>query len=429
MFARVLLIAVVAFASGCEKPTHENLDKWSHTAKGPAKLQKALTDEGLEGDISAHAAANLIKRGDDRDVYAAFETMAPGRRSEVIARLAPRLWQIARVENEKDLPGVPQVAAKDALVRIRTWADDATRQQLDGYLIDFYCVSSYEGRAKVGANLGATVMRLVGPPAAGKLISVVNGVIAAPGQDRVKNKLGDELLVGLAATASPDAVKYVLDIARMDRGDPTLGKRAMSALFTTYVDPRGLFEVADTRALVPNLPAIVEIAKNDAQDSQAANDAVSLIRAVGAPQCLAPLLGMVGAPHRNSRFKYVAANNALKCGGTKAIVEVVRALPDAGAHASDQVTGAISGEIARMSPRDQVQAAARALLADRSTVAKWIAMETLAAMKSTDDAPRLAALASSRDRLIGYWGERAEGKADPTLGQRAKELSAVLGAK
>jgi hypothetical protein len=429
MLARVLLIAVVAFASGCEKATHENLDKWAHTAKGPAKLQKALSDGALEGDLSAHAAANLIKRGDDRDVYAALEVMAPARRAEVVARLAPRLWEIARVENEKDLPGVPQVAGKDALVRIRRWTDDATRPQLDGYLIDFYCVSSYEGRAKVGANLGATVMRLVGPPAAGKLISVVNGVIAAPGQDKVKNKIGDELLLGLAATASPDAVKYVLDIARMDRGDPTLGKRAMSALYTTYVDPRGLFEVAGAQALAPNLPAIVEIAKDDAQDSQAANDAVALIRALGAPQCLAPLLGMVGAPHRNARFKYVAANNALKCGGGKAILEVVRALPDAGVYASDQVTSAISGEIARMSPRDQVQAAARALLADKSTVAKWIAMETLAAMKSTDDAPKLAALASNRERLIGYWGERGDGKEDPTLGQRAKELSAVLGVK
>lgn len=429
MFARVLLIAIVAFSAGCEKTSHENLDKWSHTAKGPAKLHRAVSDEAIDADLAAHAAANLIKRGDDREVYAAFEAMAPARRAEVISRLAPRLWEIARIENEQDLPGVPQVAAKDALVRIRRWAEDSSRQQIDGYLIDFYGVGSYEGRAKVGANLGAAVMRLVGPPAAGRLISVVNGVIAAPGQDKVKNKIGDGLLLGLAATASPETVKYVLDIARMDRGDPTLGKRAMSALYTAYVDPGGLFEAADVQALVPNLPAIVEIAKDDAQDSQAANDAVSLIRAVGSPACLAPLLGMIGAPHRNARFKYVAANNALKCGGARAIVDVVRALPDAGAYARDQVTGAISGEIARMGPRDQVQAAARTLLADRSTIGKWIAIETLAAMKATDDAPRVAALASSRERLIGYWGERAEGKEDPTLGQRAKELSAVLGAK
>ncbi len=429
MLARVLLIAVLAFIVGCEKVDHDSIDKWSHTVKGPAKLRKALTDEALDADLSAHAAATLLKHGDDLDVYAAFEAMVPARRAEVIVRLAPRLWDIARIEAEKDLPGAPQVVAKDGLVRVRKWADEATRQQIDGYLIDWYCVSSYEGRAQVGANLGATVMRLIGPPASRKLISVVNSVIAAPGQDKVKNKIGDELLLGLAATASPDAVKYVLDIARLDRGDPTLSRRAMSALFKAYVDPNGLFDVADTQALIPNLPAIVEIARNDALDSQAANDAVALIRALGAPRCLTPLLGMVAAPHRNARFKYVAANNALKCGGTKAIVDVVRALPDAGAYAHDELTGAISGEIARMSPRDQAQAAARELLSDRSTVAKWVGMEALAAMKATDDAPRIAALARNRERLIGYWGERGDGKEDPTLGQRAKELSVALGGK
>jgi len=212
----------------------------------------------------------------------------------------------------------------------------------------------------------------------------------------------------------------------MDRGDATLGRRAMSALYKAYVDPGGLFDVADPQALIPNLATIVDVAKDDAQDGQAANDAVALIRATGEPHCLAPLLRMVGAPHRVARFKYVAANNALRCGGAKAIVEVVRALPDAGAYAKDELTGAISGEIARMTPRDQVLAAARALVTDTSTLAKWVAIETLAAMKSTDDAARIAALGGNRERLVGYWGERAEGKEDPTLGQRAKELSAAL---
>jgi chitinase len=56
-------------------------------------------------------------------------------------------------------------------------------------------------------------------------------------------------------------------------------------------------------------------------------------------------------------------------------------------------------------------------------------MEILAAMKATDDALKVLALAGNRERLIGYWGERVEGKEDPTLGQRAKEVSAILGAK
>ncbi|TMQ06732.1 MAG: hypothetical protein E6J90_45345 [Deltaproteobacteria bacterium] len=433
MLARALPIAVailtgLAAGPGCDKVDHENIDKWSHTAKGPAKLLRAVSDESIDADLSAHAAANLIKRDDDREAYAAFEAMPAGRRAAVVARLAPRLWETARIESEKELPGKPQVAAKDALVRVRRWADEPARVQIDGYLVDWYCVASYEDRAKAGANPGAAVMRLVGPPAGKKLIGVANAVIAAPGQAKVKNRIGDELLLGLAATGTPDAVKYVVDIARMDRGDATLPTRALSALFKAYVEPDG-FAPADPEALVPNLPAIVDIAKDDAIPSQAANDAVALIRAVGPPRCLPPLLGMIGAPHRNPRFKYVAAHNGLKCGGTKAIVDVVRALPDAGTYARDDLNGAISGEITRMTPRDQAQAAARALLGEKSTIARWVGIEALAAMKASEDAPRIAALSSSRERLAGYWGERSEGREDPTLGQRARELANQLGAK
>jgi len=432
MFARVMLIAMLAMTActvGCEKTDHENIDKWVRTQNGPAKLRKALADDSVTSELAAHAAVNLVKRGEDPAVYAAFEAMPPGRRAEVIAQLAPRLWEIARVEAEQELPGAPQVAAKDALVRVRKWADEPTRQMIDKYLTDWYCVASYEDRAKGGANLGAGVLRLIGPPAAPKLISVANSVIAAPGQTTVKNRIGDELLLGLSVTGSPDAVKYVLDIAKLDRGDATLPQRAMSALFKAYVGPDGLFEVVAPGALVPNLPTIVAIAKDEAQDGRVANDAVALIRAVGAPDCLPPLVGMVGASHRNADFKIVAANNALKCGGTAAILDVIRALPAAGAYTKDQVAG-MAQAIAAMSPHEGAQAAARALLADRSTVGKWVGIEVLAAMKSPDDTPRIAALITSRERLVGYWGEQAgQGKGDPTLGQRAKELSVELGGK
>ena len=49
-------------------------------------------------------------------------------------------------------------------------------------------------------------------------------------------------------------------------------------------------------------------------------------------------------------------------------------------------------------------------------------------MKSTADAPAIAAISSS-EKLNGYWGDQSgvdpkDRKADPTLGQRAKELAA-----
>jgi hypothetical protein len=54
-------------------------------------------------------------------------------------------------------------------------------------------------------------------------------------------------------------------------------------------------------------------------------------------------------------------------------------------------------------------------------------MEALAAIKSTEDAPRIAALSGRTERLTGFWGD--SGKQDPTLGQRAKELAEQLSAR
>ena len=79
-------------------------------------------------------------------------------------------------------------------------------QQIDNYLMDWYAVASYEGRAGVGSTLGAAVMRMLGAPAGKKLMSVANSVLAAPGQEKTKNRIGDELMLGLAASGNTEAV-------------------------------------------------------------------------------------------------------------------------------------------------------------------------------------------------------------------------------
>jgi hypothetical protein len=423
------IVLLVVASAGCEKTDHESIDKWPRTEKGPGKLANALADESIDADLSAHAAANLIKPplSQDAQVRDTLEKMSQGRRTQVIGKLAPRLWDIARIENEMKLPNTPHVAAKDALVTIRKFADDAQRQQIDGYLTDWYAVASYEGRAGAGQYSGAMVVRMIGAPIAKKLIEVLNGVIAAPAEGKARLRVGDELMLALAASGSPEAVKKLLDVARMDRGDDTLATRVFDALYKGYIDPGGLFDIQGPEALVPNLDAIVTIAKDDTQPPKVGNTCLELIRAVGAPACLPPLLAMAAAPHKDPGFKYVIGNNALRCGGTKTIVQVVQALPDSGAYARDDLVRAIAKEIAKMTPRDQVLAALHELLAQKSTIARWSAIEALAIMKSVEDKPRIAALSGAKDRLVGYWGEDAEGKTDPTLGQRAKELADQLG--
>jgi hypothetical protein len=423
MFARLLLIALVL--CGCEKTDHDSIDKWPRTEKGPGKLKKAFEDEGLDPDLSAHAGVNLIKPplSQEPEVRGAIERMSQGRRTAVIDKMVPRLWEVARVENEKKPATTGQVAGKDALFTLRKFADDNQKKTIDGYLADWYGVYAYEARANAGQYAGPQVIRAVGPVITRKLIDVVNGFLAAPGQEKQKFRIGDELMLAIAVSNSPDAIKKLLEIAKMDRADDTLATRAIDALYKAYVNPQGLFDILPPDALASNIDALVAFAKDDTQKGKVTNDLIELIRAIGPPKCLAALVSMVSSPHRQSRFKYVAANNALRCGGVKSIAEVVKALPETGAYVQAELTGAISGEIAKMNPKAQVLEAFRALLNEKSVIARWVAIEGLAVMKSVEDQPKIAALSGAKDVLTGYWGDNAEGKKDPSLGGRAKELA------
>lgn len=427
MFVRLLTIAALLVV-GCEKTDHDAIDKWPRTEKGPGKLKKTLEDEGIDPDLSAHAAVNLIKPplSQETDVKNAIERMSSGRRQQVIDKLAPRLWEVARVEDDKKPANNLQIAGKDALVTIRKFADDNQKKTIDGYLVDWYGVYAYEARANGGQYPGSVVARLVGPPMTRKLVDVLNGFITAPGQEKAKFRLGDELMLAIAASGSPESVKKLLDVIKLDRGDDTLPTRAIDALYKTYVDPNGLFDIRSPEPLEQNLDGLVALAKDDTQKGKVVNDTIALIRAIGPPKCLAPLVSMVATPHRSSRFKYVAGNAALRCGGVKSIAEVVRALPD-GAYEQAELTGAVAGEIAKMTPRAQVQETLRQLLDDKSVVARWTAVEALGAMKSVEDKPKIEKLSAVKDRLVGFWGDNAEGKSDPTLGQRAKEVADQLG--
>lgn len=423
--SRALAIAVLLLTA-CEKTDHDSIEKWGHTQKGPGKLKKALKDDGLDADMSAHAAIVMITHQQDTEVRQALGEMPGPRKQAVIKAMAPRLWQIARLEHDNDLPVGDQSMAKDWLFNLRKDADDATRAQIDGYLLDWYAVPSYPARQQAGMVQGATVIRTLGAPAGKKLVSVVNGIIAAPGQEKTRLRIDDTFLVALAASGSPEAVSDVLDIMKMDRGDKTLAERAMNALYKAYIDSRKEFDLADAKALEPSLDRFVDLASNDTTESGIADDAAGLIRAIGMPKCLPALLGIIPKPHANAKFRYAAPNNALLCGGIPAIVDTVKAMPDL-PYSKDELDGSVVNTISKMEPKDQVIAALRTLLGEKGRVQKWVAIEGLAAMKSTEDAPKIAALAKDKTVLAGYWGRDGGGKPEPTLGARATELAATLG--
>lgn len=427
--AIVLALASATMSlAACEKTDHPTIEKWGNTQKGPEKLKKTFLDEGIDADLSAHAAAVMLRKGRESDVKAGLEAMSQGRKAAVAKALAPRLWEVARVEKEMDLPKGEQIAAKDHLFMLRKFGDAETQGVIDNYLLDFYAVGSYEGRAMGGGVIGARVIRSLGPMAAKKMISAANAVVAAP-----KNKIGPELLLALAATGSPEAVKYVLDVAKMDRGDPDLANRATDALHRAYIQNDSLFDVAPAEpALGPNVEQLAAIVKDDKMPAHSANNAVDLIRAIGAPACVKPLAEMIGYPHKEEAFIFMAVQNGLVCGGVKSIPDIIRVLPE-GTYDGDALRDSIVKPMVRLTPKAAVVTEVRALFGDKKLVVQWVAAEAVGELKSVEDAPKVAALTKDPRKLQGYWGDQsgvpvADRKADPTLGQRAKEILAKLDA-
>jgi hypothetical protein len=427
----IIVAALALMLAACEKTNHASIDKWQTSKKGLPKLKAALKSGSLDPDLSAHAAENLYKRGNDQDVKATLETMAPGRRDKLLAKLAPRLRAMARIEGEMAKPTPLQELGKDALFEIRPFADAETKAVIDGYLSDWFTGGYYEGRAAVGRFQGAAVMRALGPKAGERLIAEANRVIASPDKDGRRRKIGDKLLLGLAVSGSADATKLVLEIAVMDRGDATLTERAMDQLYTAFIDPGGLFPVVEPAALAGSLDRLGAIARDSAHSARVANDAVELIRVAGMPGCLDPLLAMVNQAHPDPRFRWVGANNAIRCGGAKALAAVAISLSPGDPYEQKVLVGAVVSPLASLPDHDGLVAAARDLTGHASWVARWVGVEALAALGAKGEVARLTGLAGDKVKLVGYWGDQSgvpkkDQKPTPTLGQRAAELAERL---
>src|SRR5262249_35354672 len=129
--------------------------------------------------------------------------------------------------------------------------------------------------------------------------------------------------------------------------------------------------------------------------------------------------------------RWAGANNALRCGGPKAIGQVIGAMATDTGYDHEEMSGAVIEEIAKMQPRGAVLAEGRPLLDSPSWVARWVAAETLTMMKSKEDIPALQKLTTDKAKLSFYWGDQ-EGvdpkskKPDPTLGERVNELLKTL---
>jgi len=439
--ASVLVISAALWPglAGCDRANHDNIERWLSTEKGVEKLTKALRDGDNDADVRAHAAQNLIVHNFTPQlgtVKEALEDMSDAERKDVMTALVPRLWEKARIAHEKDVPTPVQSQAKDALFELRGSADEATRQKIDGYLVEWLAGGYYEGRATSGRVSGRTIIRQLGPIAGPKLLESARSVLVRPPDAEGKRPIvGDELLAAIASTGDPQAVGFLLDLVLKDYKEPTLPKRALSALFEAYVQPVSGQPVPSRPALVGQADRLGEVARNENLPGQMNNDAAYLLVAVGPPECIPPLVEMARLPSAQRSFRAVGLQMGLRCGGAQAMAPVLEAVPATLEYDRGYLDHYVVSELLKAPGAAKVAEQARALLSSQSWVARVAAIEILAALKqratAEDDAKRIRQLARDHTVLKGWWGPQKDApagkkKPDPTIGQIAEEVAGGL---
>ena len=431
--AKLALVVVAATASitGCGKPSHDEIDKWVGTRKGPGKIESALGNSDLDADLRAHAAQALaIQLRKETRVIELLTAIDAKERQPILAKLAPRLWEDARLTDKMSRPSERQMLAKDVLYFLRPLADDGNRLVIDRYLVDWLTGGFFEGRAESGRVRGEVIIAAVGnkEEATAKLIEAINSEMVQ------SHKLGDNLLLALAATGTEAAVGKLLDMGSGDLPDKTLERRIFVHLYNAFVKPED-FAPADPRGLIPHIERFSAIMLDQGSSNEVVDIAINLVTAMGMPACLDPLVRMVSFPHSNKRFRWIGAKRALTCGGLAAATKVIGGLSAKGEHRQLDMDDAIWTRLVAMEPKSDVAKLARTLLTSDSWVARVSGIEVLdklaIAATAKDDAALIAVLGSDKTPLKGWWGDQSEvprkqRKATPTLGQRAREVTEHL---
>jgi len=427
-YVLAVFVALATVAAGCDGVSEDNLNKWMNTERGPGKIVEVLGDSALDVGLRAIAARNLIRMDRWGDVHKVLEDTPTDARVPLTQALALKLWEDARIKEKMQIPTAVQTNAKDALYELRQYTDDAGRETIDGYLVE-WLTGFYEGRAGTGRVGGQIIVRAIGARAAEGLLSQARSILAAPpDSDGNLQKVGDNLLYGLALSGSTDAVGFVLDLAGAPAKDTTLQDRAMAALFNAYVKPVGI-EPADPKALKPHVDRLSEIIKNPDLPGAVRNDAIFLVAAAGMPECLPTFVDMVSYPAQAESFRWVGVQQGVRCGKLDAIVPIAEALPPTAPYRRAVLAKYFWDEVAKLSPKGEIATRAELLIGSQNPIARISGVELLGMVKLRgrldEDVKKIQSLAGDKTVLVGWWDKGVKAP-PPTVGKRAQEVAAEL---
>lgn len=431
----VFLLCAGIFASACEDVNHDNIDKWGHTEKGPGKLLGVLKSSEHSPALRAHAAQVMVELGRFSDIKEILEGIEEGPRHKIMAELATRLWELARINKELDIPNASQTRAKDVLYYTIDLADAPTQAKMADYLVEWFVGGHYEGRARAGKVSGAMAIRRVGESASGRLLNRARGIIARPpGEGGRRDQVGDELLKALALSGSPEVLKFMMELVKSPRGDKTLPKRTIGAIHFAYVEPLGMDPVGGT-SLATIADKLEALYYDEGLSATIRNDSSALLGTLEATTCIPIFARMIRHPGQEAEYRWVGTRLGAKCGGAQGIEAVTSALPVNVDYERGMLSKYLWDHILEGGDKKKIATAAVALLQSKSWVSRVTGIELLGLLGKDGDVTEnikvIRGLAGDTHLLKNWWGKqenvpKAEQKPTPTIGALASDVAKSL---
>jgi hypothetical protein len=165
------------------------------------------------------------------------------------------------------------------------------------------------------------------------------------------------------------------------------------------------------------------------------NDAVALLAAMDATECIPVFARMIGYPSDQAQYRWMGTQHGVKCGGEQGIEAVTSALPTTVNYERGMLSKYLWDEILVLADKKKIARAAQAMLQSKSWVSRVTGIELLGALGKdgdvADNIKKIRALANDGHVLKNWWGKqedvpKSEQKPTPTLGQVASDVAKSL---
>jgi HEAT repeat protein len=425
--ALALQLALVAglFASGCNKPSSDNIQLWKTTEKGPEKLREALADHGVPARLRAEAAVALVDIGRAEEVDTTFQSLSPEDRADIAKQLEP-LYEVGM----KNPSPEKALESRDALYSLRQFVSPQSEEQkrIDAAILPAIEADLKTGHLRNGRHSIDKMLTAIGPDSGAMLARVLAepdasyiqaaDLLGKVGDAEAREKGGRALVAraksgkakgkepetamfkALGAVGGPTAVKYLEEkVLAPNKDEAALAVRALQERRDPAV-----------------LPFALKIASDPKADKIVRDEMFGVIESIGGLEAQRGLLAIISSD-KEEIVRYRAFESALTAGKAEAIQPALEAFPASASYKKVDVDDLLVKLIEKLG--QPARPALVKTLGSTSPLARMTALMALEQLGRAPDAPAVEKLAGDSTTVKGF-------PAGETIGKTATHVAEVI---